>query len=244
MRALPSKLLYSPKARKKKKLVEVLTNMEDNGNKAIAVLIENTRTTKRHISLIAMAKWIDVAIKSNGNINSVAETISLSPNMLRQFLYVKKLSKDIQALFADRKIDSVDAAVHLSMLEEQDQKIVSKEMAEGKLTSAELRAIREFRKEVPDIHIYEIIEKVKSTQDIKQYIAEFVVRSKKIHEQMLKKRFAKVIELQNIVSLTLKGPIGRIVMSKNGKNLLQKYANERDFTKAKAISSIVHGEID
>lgn len=219
-------------------------NRKYNGNKAIAALIKNTRTTKRHISLIEMAKWIDVAIKSNGNINNVAETISLSPNMLRQFLYVKKLSKDVQALFADRKLDSVDAAVHLSMLEKQDQKIVGKEMVEGKLTSSDLRAIREFRKEAPDIHMNEIIEKVKSTQDIKQYVAEFVVRSKQIHKQILKKRFAKVIELQNIVSLTLSGAIGRIVMSKNGKNLLQKYANERDFTKAKAISSIVHGEID
>lgn len=219
-------------------------NKKYNGNKAIAALIKNTRTTKRHISLIEMAKWIDVAIKSNENINSVAETISLSPNMLRQFLYVKKLSKDVQALFADRKIDSVDAAVHLSMLKEQDQKIVGKKMAEGKLTSSDLRAIREFRKEAPNTHMNEIIKRVKSTQNIKQYIAEFVVRSKQIQVQMLKKRFAKVIGPQNIISLTLKGPIGRIVMNNDGKNLLQRYARKEYITKAKAISSIVHGEID
>lgn len=225
--------------------IKVLSMNKNNNNvKAIAALIKNTKTTKRRISLIEMAEWLDLAVKDLGSINSVAETISLSPNMLRQFLYVRKLSKDVQALFADRKIDSVDAAVHLSMLKEQDQKIVGLAMAEGDLTSAELRAIREFRKGTPNIHMNKIIEKVKSTQNIKQHIAEFVVRSKKIHEQMLKKRFAKVIGLQNIISLTLKGSIGRIVMSSKGKDLLQKYAKERDFTKAKAISSIVHGEID
>lgn len=219
-------------------------NNKNNYVKAIAALIKNTKTTKRHISLIEMAEWLDLAVKDLGSINSVAETISLSPNMLRQFLYVRKLSKDVQALFANRKIDSVDAAVHLSMLKKQDQKIVGLAMAEGNLTSAELRAICEFRKGTPDIHMNIIIEKVKSTQNIKQHIAEFVVRSKKIHEQMLKKRFAKIIELQNIVSLSLKGSIGRIVMSSKGKDLLQKFAKMKGLTKVKAISSIVHGEID
>lgn len=219
-------------------------NNKNNYVKAIAALIKNTKTTKRHISLIEMAEWLDLAVKDLGSINSVAETISLSPNMLRQFLYVKKLSKDVQALFADRKIDSVDAAVHLSMLKKQDQKIVGLAMVEGNLTSAELRAICEFRKGTPDIHMNIIIEKVKSTQNIKQHIAEFVVRSKKIHEQILKKRFAKIIEPQNIISLTLKGSIGRIVISSKGKGLLQKYAKMKGITKGRAISSIVHGEID
>ncbi len=219
-------------------------NKKNSNVKAIAALIKNTRTTKRHISLIKMAEWLDLAIKNLGSINNVAETISLSPNMLRQFLYVRKLSKDVQALFADRKIDSVDAAVHLSMLKEQDQKIIGLAMAKGNLISAELRAIRELRKEAPDMHINEIIKRVKITQNIKQHIAEFVVRSKKIHEQMLKKRFAKVIEPQNIISLTLKGSIGRIVMSSKGKGLLQNYAKRKGITKVRAISSIVHGEID
>lgn len=219
-------------------------NKKYNGNKAIAALIKNTRTTKRHISLIKMAEWLELAVKDLGSINSVADTISLSPNMLRQFLYVRKLSKNVQALFADRKIDSVDAAVHLSTLNELDQKIVCLAMAEGKLTSGELRAVREFRKEAPDMHINEIIGKVKSTQNIKQHIAEFVVRSKKIHEQMLKKRFAKIIEPQNIISLTLKGSIGRIIISSKGKGLLQNYAKRKGITKVRAISSIVHGEIN
>lgn len=219
-------------------------NKKYNGNKAIAALIKNTRTTKRHISLIKMAEWLELAVKDLGSINSVADTISLSPNMLRQFLYVRKLSKNVQALFADRKIDSVDAAVHLSTLNELDQKIVCLAMAEGKLTSGELRAVREFRKEAPDMHINEIIGKVKSTQNIKQHIAEFIVRSKKIHEQMLKKRFAKIIEPQNIISLTLKGSIGRIIMSSKGKGLLQNYAKRKGITKVRAISSIVHGEIN
>lgn len=219
-------------------------NKKNNYVKAIAALIKNTKTTKRHISLIEMADWLDLAVKDLGSINSVAETISLTPNMLRQFLYVRKLSKDVQALFADRKIDSVDAAVHLSMLKKQDQKIVGLAMAEGRLTSGELRAVREFRKKASEMNMNEIIEKVKSTQNIKQHIAEFVVRSKKIHEPMLKKRFAKIIEPQNIISLTLKGSIGRIVMSSKGKGLLQNYAKRKGITKVRAISSIVHGDID
>lgn len=211
--------------------------------KALGVLIKNTRTTKRYISLVEIADWIDIAVKGLGNLREVAERIGISLKMIKQFTYIKKLIIDVQDIFAKREIDSVDIAVHLSMLNKDEQLLVAKEVAANQLDSADVRAVRELRKDAPDLNIEHIIAKVKSSRDIKHYIAEFVIRSKKIDEQQLIKYFSKVINSVNIVNLTKKGAIGRITMNSTGRQLLQEYSNKHGLTKAQAVSLIAKGDI-
>ena len=220
------------------------SHTEHELQKAFAVLIKNTRTTRRHLSLIEIAGWLKTAVKILGSINDVADRIGLSPKMLRQFEYVNILSQEVQDLFAERKIDSVDIAAHLKMLEEKDQIQVAKEAAKGQLNSADVRAVRELRKESPNLPINEVIERIKTTRNIKQYIVEFVVRSKKTDKKLTEQRFAKALGRSNIINITLNGSIGRLVMNTQGKNRLQQLARERMKTKAVIVSSIVQGEIE
>jgi len=193
------------------------------------------------LSLIEIAEWIDVAIQGLGSLKEVSDRIGLSTKMLKQFQYVKKLNPKVQKLFASRKIDSVDIAVHLSMFNDKEQIAVAKKAASGSLNSADVRAIREFRKEVSGLGINDVIEKVKASRDIKQYVVEFVVRSKIIDEKILRDRFSTVMEQKNIVSLSLKGSIGKIIINNRGRKLLQQYAKKHRLTNEQAIAALVQG---
>lgn len=217
---------------------------ETDIQKALAALIKNTRTTHRYLSLIEIADWLDMAIQGLGSLKEVADRIGLSKKMLKQFQYIKKLDPKVQKLFASRKIDSVDIAVHLSMLNDKGQIAVAKEIASGKLDSADVRAIREFRKEVKELNINDVIEKVIASRDIKQYVAEFVVRSKRFDKEILRNRFSKICEAHNIISLSLKGSIGKIITNKRGWQLLQQYAKKHRLTKGQAITAIVQGDVE
>lgn len=214
-----------------------------NIQKSLAALIKNTRTTHRYLSLIEIADWLDIAIEGLGSLKKVADRIDLSEKMLKQFQYIRKLTPTAQKIFASRKIDSVDIAVHLSMFKDQEQIEIAKEIASGNLNSADVRAIRELKKEVENLCITDVIEKVKASRDVKQYIAEFVIRSKRSDEESLRDRFSKVLEPNNIISLSLKGSIGKIIINDKGWSLLQKYSKNHKLTKAQAISTIVQGDV-
>lgn len=216
---------------------------EEEIQKAIAALIKNTRINKRHISLIEIVDWLDIAVQGLGDLKEVADRIGLSYKMIKQFTYIRKLIPEVQDLFAKRKIDSIDIAIHLSMLDNHEQLSVAKDVSKKQLNSADVRAIRELKKDVPALNINEVIGKVKSSRNIKQYIAEFVVRSQKINEDQLHNNFSNVIKSKNIIKLIKKGAIGRINMSSEGKRLLQEYSTKHGLTKAQAVSLIAKGDI-
>src|SRR5437879_216082 len=88
---------------------------------ALAVLISCTRTNRRPKPLTEIAHWLEIAVAILGSTRAVGERIGLSPQMLRQFEAVSKLVPPVQQMFEARKLDSVDAAAHLAMLEPDDQ---------------------------------------------------------------------------------------------------------------------------
>lgn len=222
---------------------EINRPTEKEIHKALAVLIKNTRTTKRYISIVEIADWLDIAVRGLGGFREVAERLGLSLKMIKQFTYIKKLVIDVQDMFDKREIDSVDIAVHLSMLNNDEQLLVAKEVAAKQLDSADVRAVRELRKDAPTFNIKHIIEKVTSSKNIKHYIAEFVVRSKTLDEEQLIEYFSKVIKSRNIFKLIKRGSIGHITMNSAGKQLLQEYAIKHGLTKAQAVSLIAKGDI-
>ncbi len=213
-------------------------------DKAIAALIKNTRTTKRHISLVEISDWLKIAVKGIGSLKKVADMIGLSNKMIRQFTYINKLIPEVKELFRKRDIDSIDIAVHLSMFENHEQLIVAKEVAKKKLNSADVRAIRELRKDAPTLGINEIIKRVKSSRNIKQYIAEFIITSQNVSEEQLRDNFSKVIKDENIIKMKKDDLFCEITMSSEGKQLLQKYSSKNGLTKAQAVSLIAKGDIN
>ncbi len=221
---------------------EVPINDNDN-QRSLAALIRNTRTAHRYLSLTEIADWLDIAIDGLGSLKEVADRIDLSEKMLRQFQYIRKLTPTVQDMFSSRKIDSVDIAVHLSMFEEQEQIEIAKQIASGNLNSDDVRAIRELRKEAKHLCIAEVIGKVEASRDVKQYVAEFVIRSKRSDKELLRDRFARVLDARNIISLTLKGSIGRITVNDEGWSLLRQYSKKHNLTRAQAISTMIQGDV-
>ena len=216
---------------------------ENDLDMALATLIKNTRTTSRHVSLSEIAKWVDIATTHLGSTNEVADRIGLSTKMLRQFLKVKELAPAVREQFARRELDSVDMAVHLRMLSPKEQEVVGCEAARGNLNTADVRAVVEFRKEHADAEIGEIVERVISTRNIKQYVIEFVLRGPKLDDPVLLCRFEDALTAGNIVSLNVTGSIARIILNQRGRAELQRIARENGMSQAEAVNKIASGEL-
>lgn len=212
-------------------------------DKAIAALIKNTRTTRRHLSLPEIAEWLEVAVAGYGSVREVADRIGLSSKMLRQFLTIRQLAPAVQDLFATRRLDSVDMAVHLRMLLPEEQTFVATEASRGDLSTGDVRAVSQYRKEHSDTQIEDIVKKVKATRNIKQYVVEFVVRGRNPGNRALLGRFGDVLGKGSIVSLALDGSIGKLVLNQKGRSLLRGVAKANGLTQAEAIDKIARGEL-
>jgi len=82
---------------------------------AWAVAFENTRTKKRPKDLVTVAGAIKY-LTGLSDSKSVARKLNLHVEMIRQFLTVLELPRRVKALFANRRIDSVDIAKELAAL--------------------------------------------------------------------------------------------------------------------------------
>lgn len=197
---------------------------EDNElEEALAVLISNTRNRKRPLPLTEIARWLQIAVCRLGGYSAVADRIGLSAKMLRQFSYVPKLSNPVQDLFTTRRLDSVDAAVHLAMLPADDQKPVADALAAGEIDTSDVRAIIDLRRAGRSESSRDILERVKSSKTIKEYIAEFIAGGTPSPDR-LRDAFTRYIPPSEIVRLEIDGPAGRLVLTGKGKTALAKAA--------------------
>lgn len=210
---------------------------------AIAVLIKNTRTTSRYLSLVEIDKWLNIAVQGLGSVKEVADRIDLSAKMLRQFTYVSRLSHPVRRLFTSRKIDSVDAAVHLSKLSFAYQLPIAKELAAGAINTADVRAIHDFSKQHPRTPISKVIENIKITRNIKHYVAEFVIRGHTSDVVLLKKLFSDALGEKNMFSLEVNGLIGKITLTASGKKNLARLCRTTGLTRKNVITSIAQGDM-
>jgi hypothetical protein len=216
---------------------------EDALEAALAILIKNTRTKKRYVSLTELAASVDLAAERVGGLRDLADRLGLSPKMLRQFLAVRSLTPSVRRMFAERRLDSVDMVVHLRMLSPPEQSYVAREAASGHLQTADIRAICEYRKEHPKAAIAKVVERVKATRNIKQYIVDFVVRDPQVRDGELRRRFAGHLGAANIVSLQLSGSLGRLILNKMGRSRLRDAARSHGLSQAEAIYRIVNEEL-
>jgi len=209
---------------------------------ALAALIRNTRTTSRSLSLVEIEEWLRVAVQELGSVGAVADRIGLSTKMLRQFQAVAKLSRPVRQLFASREIDSVDAAVHLSMIEPGGQLSVARELASARIDTSDVRAIHDLAKRQPMMPLTAVVRNIKETRNIREYVVEFVVRVSPQELQSVRGRFAAILGEDNIVSLNIEDSIGALVLNKTGRQNLMKLCRSSGMSKRRAITHIAEGE--
>lgn len=92
---------------------------------ALAVLFANTKRKKRNADLLTIAQSCEYLVKLYGSQKTVAKKIGLSTEMVREFLTVLKIPKEVQELVSDRQIDSVDTVREISALKDTEKQIAA-----------------------------------------------------------------------------------------------------------------------
>lgn len=192
---------------------------------ALAVLISNTRRTKRALPLTELAKWLGVAVRRLGGYPAVADRIGLSPHMLRQFSVIRKLNIEVQSLFSKRRLDSVDAVVHLAMLPEKEQLAMAAALEVRDIDTKDLRAAIRLRRVGGRGSIKDLLGRVKSSKTKREFVAEFVVRGEQARNSIMD-AFHRHIPADSIIRLEMKGRLGRLVLNQNGKKALTQAATK------------------
>jgi hypothetical protein len=189
---------------------------EQELKEALAALISSTRSRKRPLPLTEIARWVEIAVAKLGSYAAVADRIGLSAKMLKQFSAIRRLAMPVQKLFESRVLDSVDAAAHLAMLPVKDQEIVSKALAAGDIDTADVRAVVQLRKTRGQEPTKSLLRSVKESKTTQEYVAEFIIRGSHDRESMLAE-FQKHIPKNEILRLEIQGAIGRLVLTRKGK---------------------------
>jgi hypothetical protein len=159
--------------------------------------------------------------------------------MLRQFQSVEKLVPAVQEMFATRDLDSVDAATHLAMLPTGDQLPVAKLLASGKIDTSDVRVVHQLRKEGSKQKISALVLRVTESKTKQEYIAEFVVRGSRTTSE-IQQAFSAFIPANEIIRLEIEGVLGRLVLTKIGKDALSAAARRLGVPLKQVIPAILH----
>jgi hypothetical protein len=213
---------------------------EQELQEALAALIASTKRVRRKLDLIEISEWLAIARKGLGSLRAVAERIDLSEEMLRQFASVARLSPQVRQLITDRKIESVDIAHRLSKLVHADQIVAARGVVKGDLSSDDLRAIVSLRKASPQLSIQKVIDRVKKSRNIREYLVEFTRPSTRKGMRDLRTRFVRIVGEENIRSLKVGEESGVLALNREGKKRLQAAAKRRELTKRRLIEEILH----
>jgi hypothetical protein len=214
---------------------------DDQLKEALAVLISSTHNRKRPLPLTEIAHWLDIAVSKLGSYSAVAERIGLSSKMLRQFSYISRLSAPVRKLFETRRLDSIDAVVHLAMLPAGEQKEVAKAIASGDIDTADIRAVVQLRQDGQSGDVKSLLSRVKDSKATQEYLAEFVVRGVPDRRRLLK-AFGRHIPSSEILRLELDGALGRIALTPKGKEALAKAARAFGVSLKRVIPMILQSQ--
>jgi hypothetical protein len=206
---------------------------------AIAVLLANTGRPRRKLSLLEVGDWIEVARRELGSLAQVADTIGVSPEMLREFAAVRKLVPEVREMVARRDIDSVDVAHRLARLPDRDQVAVAHAFCARRLTRDDVRAIVPMRRAEPQTPVGDLIARLEASHDLREYLVEFV-RPPNASADDIRARLVPVVGEASIRWLRLGGPVGVLALDEQGRRRLQEEAKRRRLTKRQLVDGLVN----
>lgn len=214
---------------------------DDKLKEALAILISSTHSKKRSLPLTEIAKWLDVAVVKLGSYSAVADRIGLSPHMLRQFSHVQRLAKSVQKLFQSRCLDSIDAVTHLALLPVQEQQVIAETFASGDIDTSDIRAVVQLRQREESEPIDRLLKRVRESKTKQEYVAEFVVRDGRDYAYLMD-AFRAYIPESEIIRLEIKGAIGRLIVTRKGKQALARAARILGVPFKRVIPTILQGQ--
>ena len=215
-----------------------MTDKSDILEQMLSLIIANTKRRDRAKSIPDIAKAIQTSVDILGTIGSVSDAVLLSPKMLRQFLSVQSLEPNVQKLFCERTLDSVDLASQLATLPISDQLILASHYAENKIETKDVRAFRELRRRDTKSSTQDIIDAVVSSKIQKHYVIDFVLRGG-IHLSEASERIAHYVGENNIIKLSQSGQVAQLILNADGVQKLRATAKILSVTFEQVISEII-----
>jgi hypothetical protein len=210
---------------------------------ALAALLASTRRAKRSLNLVEVAAKLRTAMRLLGGLHAVADALGLSDETVRQFTRIEKLSPRVRKLLASGRITSMDLADRLSRLPPTDQFPVAAGVVAGALDAADVRAILPLRKATPDAPVQGLIDRVKASRNIKEYIAEFLVPHPPASPATLLRRLSPVLGRREVRDLEIHDTVGRVYLNAGGKKALEDAARKEGVTKRVLLQQLINGEV-
>ena len=194
------------------------------------IIVSIPHSAKAPFSLSEIANDIEDLSNLLGGINKVAEIAGISEGMLNQFLRVKKLTPKIQALIANRTIDSVSLLHNLAKFSAQDQENIVEEFFLGNINSQHLRLLSPLRKQFPQCAVSQLIEKLKKSENQKVSVIKF--SSEDLHKtiEALRREIVKIVGSSELIDLLMTDNEGAIKMTQKGELQLRKAAKQKHKT--------------
>jgi len=142
-------------------------------------------------------------------------------------------------LFRDRKIDSVEIAHLIRHFSFDSQKKIAQEVIRSNLKLNDIKILSPLSKQLPNMKINELIERVISSKDIKVYILYFQIPEFIKDKELLKNVFQEYIDINEIIFLILINGVAKMGLSKSGLQKLRALAKEKKLTLRKFVSNIL-----
>jgi hypothetical protein len=219
--------------------MQTLRTTETELKDALAALIASTKRKKRKLTPLQMAEKIEIATRGLGSLPKVAEAVGLSYEMVRQIYSVVKCSDAVKRLVRESKVTSLDALHRLSKLPKSDQIVVARALTSGRISTDDVRAVVSLRKELPGTPIGKVISRIEESRNIRQYVAYFSLPSELIDAKEVRGGLEKVLRKGNIISVTVRGTIGEVVINAEGKVRLEEAAKQEGITKRQLLEELV-----
>ena len=210
---------------------------------ALAALLASTRRGKRSLNLVEVSEKLRSAVQLLGSLRAVADALGLSDETVRQFSRIEKLSPGVKKLIASGQITGMDLADRLSRLPSADQHPVAAAVASGTVDAHDVRAILALRKAFPKVPIQQLIRRIRSSRNIKEYVAEFLMPHPAPSTTTLLKRLSRVIARREVRDLEMGEGVGRLFLTANGKAALEDAARKEGVTKRELLQHLLNGEV-
>ncbi|UCH93880.1 MAG: hypothetical protein JSV88_26935 [Candidatus Aminicenantes bacterium] len=222
---------------------------------SLAKILKGTKRKKRDINLLEVSKELKNLHKNYNSLTRVAEVVKLSPEMVREFLKINELEKEVKELIKLNKISSIDTSYRLSKIRGNDQILLAKEIVSKNLSSDDVRGIVKFKIDNPGIPIEKVIHKVLESKDKKIYVAYLQIEEKtfekfsekikeKNKEEMIKSIFDNFIDPEHISSFDLNGRVVILKISRQGSKEIRNKAKELKVPLAKLADVLVNEYLD
>lgn len=214
--------------------------------KRLAKIGKGTRRKKRDINLLELSEEVKSLYIINKSLKKVADIIKLSPEMVREFLKITELEKEVKKLIKLGLITSVDIGYRMSKLSGKDQIIFSKYIIEKKLSTHDVRAIIRYKIDNPKIPIEKATKKVILSKDKKVYVAYLGIEEDTFRKllainnpSIVKNIFYNVIPKESIVSFEINGRVVIIKVLKEGLLEMRNKAKKLTVSLAKLADALI-----